>query len=121
MVTFVKFLGIFIAAFGLAFFINPGMIKHYMAFWKIGKRLYLGGALALLMGIVFLLAASQCRWRGFIFAFGILSIAKAVWLFASGREKILSFLDWWAKKSTLFFRIYALFVIALALLLINSV
>jgi hypothetical protein len=78
MVAFVKFLGIFIVGFGVAFFVNPNIIKQYMNFWKAGKRLYLGAVLAFLIGIVFLLAASQCRWTGFIVAFGILSVAKGI-------------------------------------------
>ena len=121
MVALVKFLGIFIVAFGVAFFVNPNIIKQYMAFWKARKRLYLGGALALLIGIIFLLAASQCRWRGFIIVFGILSLVKAVCLFVFGQEKLVSFMDWWAKRPIAFLRGYAVFAIALGVLLIYSV
>ena len=120
MVALVKLLGIVIVVFGVAFFVNPNIIKQYMAFWKTGKRLYLGGALALLIGIVFLLAASQCRWTGLVTVFGILSLIKAVCLFVFGQEKLVAFMDWWAKRSITFFRVYALFAIALGVLLIYS-
>jgi len=121
MVALVKFLGIFIACFGAAYFINPGMIKQYMAFWKKGKRLYMGGALSLLIGIILLLAASQCRWRGLIVAFGILSVAKGIWLVITPPEKLISMLDWWAKRPITFLRVHALFAVIIGVLLIYSV
>ncbi|MBL7084556.1 MAG: hypothetical protein ISS43_00415 [Candidatus Omnitrophica bacterium] len=120
MVAFVKFLGIFIVGFGVAYFVNPSMIKQYMDFWKTRKRLYLGGALALLIGIVFLLAASQCRWRGFIVAFGILSLAKGICLLVISPEKVISFMNWWIKKPITFFRVHAVFAVILGVLLIYS-
>lgn len=121
MVAFVKFLGIFIVVVGVAFFVNPGLIKRYMSFWKDGKRLYLGAALAFLIGIVFLLGAWQCRWRGFITVFGILSLIKAACLFIFGQEKPASFMDWWAKRPITFLRVYALFAVTIGILLIYSV
>ncbi len=120
MVGLVKFFGIFMVGFGVAYLINPNMIKQYMAFWKSGKRLYLGGALALLIGIIFLLAAGQCRWRGLVFAFGILSVGKGIWLFVISQEKAISILDWWAKRPITFLRVHAIFAVALGILLIYS-
>ena len=121
MVAFVKLFGIFLVGFGVAYLIKPNIIKQYMAFWKIGKRLYLGGALALLIGIIFLFAAAQCRWRGIIVAFGILSVAKGIWLLVISQEKAISILDWWAKRPITFLRVHAIFAVALGVLLIYSV
>ncbi len=121
MVALVKLLGIFMVGFGVAYFIKPSIIKQYMAFWKSKKRLYLGGALALLIGIIFLFVASQCRWRGFIVAFGILAIAKGIWLFIINQEKAISILDWWVKRPITFLRVHALFAVTIGVLLIYSV
>jgi len=120
MVILVKLLGIIIVVFGVIYLLNPKMMKPYMAFWKKGKRLYMGAALSLLIGIIFLLAASQCRWRGFIVAFGILSVAKGIWLFVISQEKAISILDWWAKRPIAFLRVHALFALVVGALLIYS-
>jgi len=120
MVTFVKLFGIFIAGFGLAYFVNPNMIKQYMAFWKNRKRLYMGGVLSLVIGAIFLFAASQCRWRGFVVAFGILAIAKGTWLVISPPEKLISMLDWWAKRPIAFLRGHAVFAVIIGVLLVYS-
>ena len=121
MVAFVKLLGIFIAGFGVASFVNPNVVKQFMGFWKPIKRIYLGGALSLALGIVFLLAASQCRWRGFIIAFGILLLARGICVFVIGQKKVISVLDWWAKRPIAFLRGYAVFAIILGLLIIYAV
>jgi hypothetical protein len=120
-VAFVKLLGIVIVGFGVAYFIKPGILKQYMAFWRNKKRLSIGAALALLIGIVFLLAAPQCRWEGFIILFGILSVAKGIWLFAISQEKAISFMDWWANRPVKWLRVHALFAVALGVALIYSV
>ena len=118
MVIFVKLFGIIIVAFGVAYLLNPNIIKQYMAFWKRGKRMYMGGALSLLIGIIFLLAASQCRWRGFIVAFGILALVKGIWLLVTPPEKMVSMMNWWTERPIAFLRVHALFAIALGALLI---
>jgi len=118
MVMLVKLLGMVIVAFGVVYLLNPNIIKPYMDFWKRGKRLYMGGALSLLIGIVFLLAASQCRWRGFIVAFGILSVAKGIWLFVIKQEKAISMINWWAERPVGFLRGHALFALVVGALLI---
>lgn len=120
MVALVKFLGIFMVGFGVAYFITPGIIKKYMAFWQKQKRLYLGAALAVLMGMLLLVAAAQCRWRGFIIAFGILSLAKGIWLLIIKQEKAASIMDWWVKRSVKFLRAHAAFAVIIGILLIYA-
>ena len=92
-----------------------------MGFWRPIKRIYLGGALSLVLGIVFLLAASQCRWREFIIAFGILLLARGIFVLVIGQKKVISVLDWWTKRPITFLRGYAVFAITLGVLLIYSV
>jgi len=120
MVAFVKFLGIFVVGFGVAYFVNPNIIKPYMAFWRKRKRLYLGGLLSLVMGTVLLLAALQCTWGGFVLAFGILAIAKGFWLVLTPAEKIIPMLDWWVKRPVAFLRGHAVFAVIIGVLLVYS-
>lgn len=84
MVILVRLLGILVAGFGVIYLLNPNIIKPYMAFWIVGKRLYMGAILSLLIGIILLLAASQCAVTWFVALFGILGIIKGVVLFVLG-------------------------------------
>ena len=120
MVAFVKFLGIFIVGFGVAYFVNPNIIKQYAAFWKNKKRLSIGGALDIVIGTILLLAASQCRWGGLVITFGVLTFAKGIWLIVTPAEKLISMLSWWVKRSVIFLRGHALFAVTIGVLLIYS-
>lgn len=118
MVMLVKFLGTIIVVFGVVYLLNPNIIKPYIAFWKRGKRLYMGGALSLLIGIILLLAAPQCRINWFIAAFGILALIKGVALLVIKQEKAVSMINWWAERPVGFLRGHALFALAVGALLI---
>lgn len=118
MVILVKFLGIVIIVFGVVYLLNPNIIKAYMAFWKKAKRIYIGGVLSLLIGIIFLLAASQCAVRWFVTLFGILAIIKGVVLFVLSQEKAISMLNWWSERPIAFLRGHALFALVIGALLI---
>jgi len=121
MVMLVRFIGIVIVGMGVAFLLRPKLYKQYVAFWQLGKRLYLGAILALLIGIIFLLAvSSECRLVGVILALGILSLVKGAMLFTLGQEKIKTMLKWWQARSLLVLRLVALVAIAFGALLIYS-
>jgi len=88
MLIAVRVLGVVIVGMGVVFLLRPKLYKQYMAFWQTGKRLYLGAILAILIGVLLLLAATQCRLVGIILALGIISLAKGIILFTLGREKM---------------------------------
>lgn len=118
MVILVKFLGIFIVVFGVVYLLNPNIIKPYIAFWKRGKRLYMGGALSLLIGIILLLAAPQCRISWFVALFGILALIKGIALLVIKQEKAVAMINWWAERPVGFLRAHALFALLVGALLI---
>lgn len=120
MLIVVRVVGVLIAGVGIIFLLRPKLYRQYMAFWQPGKRLYVGAILAILIGVVFLLAASGCRLVGVILALGILCLVKGVMLFTLGREKIRSLLKWWQARSLLTLRLVALIAIAFGALLIYS-
>jgi len=120
MVILVKLLGIIIAVFGVIYLLNPNMMKPYVAFWKKGKRLYMGAALSLLIGIILLLAASQCAVSWFVAAFGILGFIKGIVLFVLRQEKMISMINWWAERPVAFLRVHALIALVVGALLIYS-
>ncbi len=120
MLIAVRVVGVLIVGMGVAFLLKPKLYKQYVAFWQPGKRLYLGAILAILIGVVFLLAATQCRLVGFIIGLGILCLVKGVMLFTLGREKIESILKWYQARSLLVLRFIGLIAIAFGALLIYS-
>lgn len=120
MVILVKLIGIVIAAMGGVFLLNPKLCKQYATFWEQGRRLSLGGILAILIGVILLLAASEARLVGVITALGILSLLKGILILAFGQEKAKAMLKWWQGRPLSVLRLAALIVIAFGALLIYS-
>lgn len=120
MVALVKLLGIVIIVLGVHCLLNPSKMKSYVDFWKKGKRIYMGACLSLLIGVIFLFAAPQCRVSWFVTIFGILGLIKGVVIFVLSREKTISMLNWWAEKQVKFLRVHASFALIIGTLLILS-
>ena len=120
MVILVRLFGIAIVVMGIVFLANPKALKQYMAFWRHQKRLYIGGILSLLFGVIFLLAAAQCRLAGVIVVLGVWAIIKGVLLFTLGQKRLNAYLDWWLKRSTSAARLLGIIALVLGILVIYS-
>lgn len=121
MVILVKLFGVIIVVAGVIFLINPKALKQYISFWKQQKRLQIGGVVAILFGIIFLIAASQCRVAWLITILGIWSIIKGVLLFAVSQKKLYAYLDWWTGKPNSVIRFIGVIALAIGALIIYSV
>jgi len=120
MVLFVKLFGVAIVVMGIIFLQNPKALNQYLSFWKEDKRLRMGAILALLFGVIFLMAASECRLTLLINILGIWSIIKGVLLLTLAKKKIYAYLDWWLDKPVSTTRILSGIVLAFGILLIYS-
>ena len=92
-----------------------------MAFLEQGRKLYIVGILRLLIGIILLLVASQCRLVGVVITLGIFFLIGGIVIFILGLERIKSMLNWWNKRSLLVIRLMGLIALALGALLLYSV
>jgi len=120
MLTLVRLFGIVIVGMGITFLLSPKLYRRYMAFWEQGRRLYLGAILSILIGVVLLLVASECKLGGVIVTLGILCLVKGILLLTLGQERMKSMLKWWQGMSLLVLRLIALIAIAFGALLLYS-
>lgn len=118
MVLLIKLFGIVIVVLGIIFMLKEDALRSYIAFWKNEKRLKLGGIIAFLFGIVFLMAAPECRITWLVIVLGIWSMIKGVLLFAISPKKLFDYFDWWGKKSFSSIRYLGIVAIAFGVLLI---
>ena len=116
----IKSLGIVFAIMGIMYLLRPSIIKWLMEFIKKGKRIYLAGLLRFALAIVFLVGARECRYPWIIFAFGIIFLLSGLLIFMLGPEKIRRILDWYGEQPTLIFRVIAIIVIAVGLIVVFS-
>lgn len=119
-VIVIKSLGMLFALMGIAYLLRPDIVKKFMGFFKKGKRIYLAGLIRFVLGVVFLVAARECRYPWIIFASGIIFLIGGLLIFMLGPEKIRRILDWYQNQPTLIFRVIALVVLAFGAIIIFS-
>ncbi|MFH1339296.1 MAG: hypothetical protein ABIH40_05595 [Candidatus Omnitrophota bacterium] len=121
MPVMVKLIGLIIVGMGAIVLLNPATMRWLIAFWKEEKRLYAAGLLRLLLGIILLLAAPQCKQTAVVTVLGILILIGGILIFLLGLEKTKSILEWWNKKPPAALRLMGLVTLAIGLLLFYSV
>ncbi|MFC2149691.1 hypothetical protein ACFLQ8_03215, partial [Candidatus Auribacterota bacterium] len=109
MLMLIKIVGVIIICFGLTFLINPAAIKKFIAYFEEGKRMYSIAVIRLILGVIFLLSASDCRLVGVMIVLGILFLIGGISIFALGLDKCRSVVKWYQGKSDLVLRIISIF------------
>jgi len=120
MVILVRLFGICIAVMGIVFFTKKDALKKYIEFWKDKKKIKSGGILAIAIGIIFLIADSECRIPLLITILGIWSVVKGVLLLTLRQKKIETYLDWWLEKPAKTTRFLGVFALVFGVVLIYA-
>ena len=120
MVILVELIGIIIVGFGIAYFVNPKIVKIYGALCANKKRTQAAAGVNVVFGVLLLLAASQCAVPWFVVLMGIISLAKGIYIFAIGPKGLALKLDWWLKRPPAAVRLYAVIAIVVGAFLIFS-
>ena len=116
----IKGLGIVFCIMGIVYLLRPDIIKWLMEFFKQGKRIYFAGVIRFALAIVFFAGARECKYPWLIFAFGLLFIIGGLLIFVLGPEKIRRMLEWYQQQPVLIFRVIAVIVLAVGLIVIFS-
>ena len=121
MLALVRIIGIIMVALGIIFLLNPKIMRQFMAFCEKGRRLYIAGILRILIGVVFLSAASQSRLVGVMVTLGILLIIAGSTIFILRLDRLKTMLKWYYGRSLLVLRLIALIPIAIGVLILYSI
>ena len=120
MVIAVKVISIMVAGMGILYLLKPKALLQMIAFFGEGKSIYIAAILRLVIGVILLIAASQCRVVGVVITLGILALIGGITIFALGPEKMKPILDWWSKRSFIVLRLLGLLVLAVGALLLYA-
>ena len=121
MLILVRILAALITIIGVIILLKPEVLSKLFSFLISGKRVYIVGVLRLVFGIIFLLAASSCRYPIVIAVLGILMVVGGILVFTMGPGKIKAIFEWWNKKPPVIIRVLALFPICIGILILFSV
>ena len=99
----------------------PEQLVAVVAGWPPDTRLTVAVGTRLVLGVVFLLGASTCRFPAVIYGIGILALAAALLLALLGEPRIDALVTWWSQLPTLAIRAWcALGVLVGALILYST-
>ncbi|MFC1480140.1 hypothetical protein ACFL5Y_01685 [Candidatus Omnitrophota bacterium] len=118
MVTLVRLIGIILTIAGVVFILNPEAIKRTLGFFSEGKRVYVVGCIRILVGIILLTAASQCRIAWIVFIIALLPLICGILVFALGLEKSKNMIKLWQQKPVVTLRSVSVIPVVIGLLLL---
>lgn len=113
-------IGILIAVVGIVFATMPSLMLKFIEFAKVGKRIYIGGVVRLVLGGLLLFASPYVTVFWIPVTFGALMVIAGVLLFVLGPPKIHALMDWWASKPEDMRRIWPIIAAIIGVLLIYS-
>lgn len=117
----IKAIGIFYIALGILFIAQPLLIRKIIDFAKVGKRVYWGGVVRLVIGALLLIATPQALIPAIPGIIGALVIVSGILAFVLGFPRIFAMLDWFYALPENKMRFIPGFLVLLGILLIYSV
>ena len=120
MITLVKLIGLLLAVLGVAYILEPKILKLILAFFQVEKRVYIASGIRILIGIILLAGAPQCRMPWIVVIIGILALVSGVLALILGVEKCKEMIKKFEEKPTKTLRMLSLIPIALGLILLYA-
>lgn len=120
MIYVIKVIGIIMLVIGVAFFIKPELARKAMDFIKVGKRIYVGAAVRIIIGALLLLSIKASVAPLIPGIIGGVVLLSGIILAIMGPQKTLPIIESWQQKPDSSLRIPATLVTMLGILLIFS-
>jgi len=121
MLLLIKLFGVIVVGLGAICVTSPDSMKQMMDYFLKGKRIYGIGVIRIILGILFLLVASQCKLPGVIYTLGVFLIVAGSLIFVFRLEKCKSMITNIMSKSNTTKRLLGLPAIAIGILIFCSV
>jgi hypothetical protein len=121
MLILVKFIGLLIAALGVAIFVSSQFTQKVFDFFKEGKRIYWAGVARSLIGLILLVGAPQSVLPVATVSVGIIFLLSGIIVFTCDLEKLKGFLDHYREMPPLVIRLFGLLVASFGILIFSIV
>jgi hypothetical protein len=102
-------------------FVRPtGLVRFVEKIWQSPAGFRLAVAVRLVLGVVLVVAAPDCRFPQVVRILGILSIVAGAAAAALGHERLRSFVQWWVGRPPGFVRGWSLVAAAFGCFLVYA-
>ncbi|MHC5061996.1 MAG: hypothetical protein ACYTFK_13030 [Planctomycetota bacterium] len=109
--------GALIAAEAAIILIKPGVFRKLAGFFIYDRMLYIPAAIAIVVGVVFLIFARECLQPKLIIVFGLIAAAKGLAIFLNKPETFKKLLDWFSARSDTMLRLLSILELAIGVLI----
>ena len=109
--------GLLMLAMSVMALLAPEKVVETLLRWPAKQRFFFAFGMRLVLGIIFLLGASETRFPTFISIIGTIVIIAAIALLLLGRRKVDALIEWWLHRTPAFMRIWALVGVVLSALI----
>jgi hypothetical protein len=116
----VKVFGAVLAFFGIIVLVRPEVLEGFLVFWQREGRLQLALLVRLVMGSVLVTAAPQCRLPWVILVMGVVIFVSGVTGLIVGSRRLRSLMRWYADRSPVVHRLWAVASTGLGVLVLYA-
>ena len=92
----------------------PERLVAVVSAWPRDTRLNVAVGTRLVLGVIFLLGASACRFPAVIYGVGILALAAALLLVLLGEPRVDALVHWWCELPALAIRAWCLLAVVVS-------
>lgn len=117
----IKTIGILFIALGIIFIVRPLLVRKIIDFAKVGKRIYIGGVVRLMIGALLLVATPRALVPAIPGIIGALMVVSGILVFVLGFPRMFAMLDWFYALPENRMRFLPGITVLLGILLIYSV
>lgn len=100
MVLIVKLISIALIIYGCVLLLRTSLVKKVLEYVKEGNRPLIASAIKAVVGVVFLIAASECRVPWIVFLVGALALLSGIAAFLVKKEAVVKLIEWMEKKAS---------------------
>jgi NAD/NADP transhydrogenase beta subunit len=113
--------GIAVALLGVTGLVRPtGLIRFVETAWQSLTGFYLAVAVRLVLGVILIVAAPDCRFPHAVRILGIVSLIAAAATALLGHERLRSFVQWWVGRPAGFIRGWSVVAVAFGCFLVYA-
>jgi hypothetical protein len=120
METIIRVIGTAIVCIGLVYLIKPAIFGSIIGFFVKGKRLYLAAIVRFALAIIFIMGARHCGIKWVIVLFGLIFMLSGLLIFMLGLEKAKGIIRWYREQPSFVYRIVAIIVMSVGLIITYS-
>lgn len=120
MANFITAVGILFLVLGVVFVARPQIIRDVINFSKVGRRIYIGGVIRIVIGALLLLAMPSAKMPWVPGILGAVMLIAGTLIFVLGLQKVHAIIDWMYGQPDNRIRIAPVVVALIGILLIYS-